>query len=229
MVASHAMPKSSIPPGASHEDAVTCLQKAPVERKTGGIGRFQRLNFMRSLGPKNKHHCQWIILRLCKGLPHWWGDYDNPNLGRPIHQAVFHGKDGAIGEPAGSSFESPSKNQELGHDFSFFWALKHPVFRTVKSLRTGTGNSLPKNCEIPKSFPSHPSCFFLLFYLHHQFFPTPQCCHGEGFLPNTAPALARIVPKRTSTVRTCSPLRGDGIHHSLQGISWYICFCSYRI
>jgi hypothetical protein len=73
MVASHAMPKSSIPPGASHEDAVTCLQKAPVERKTGGIGRFQRLNFMSSLGPKNKHHCQWIILRLCKGLPHFYG------------------------------------------------------------------------------------------------------------------------------------------------------------
>ena len=43
MVAS-AMPKSSIP-GASHEDAVTCLQKAAMKKRNGGSGRFLRLSW----------------------------------------------------------------------------------------------------------------------------------------------------------------------------------------
>ena len=136
-----------------------------------------------------------------------------------VHQRVcLWEKRGSWVSPAGSSLKS--SYQELGHDVSFFW-VKHPVVRAVKSLRTGPGNSLLFNiCEIPKSlFLAIQVVFFLLFYLHHEFFSAPQCCHGKRSLPTTAPALARIVPKRTSTGRTCSPLLGDGIHHSLQGIS----------
>ena len=43
------MPKSSLPPGASHEEAVTCLQKAPRLQKNAEIGGVQRLKFMTEL------------------------------------------------------------------------------------------------------------------------------------------------------------------------------------